>query len=112
MKRIQERKEQVMKVIQKTIANEHICNALMLLAFLAATAPGADAKHRAAEPVEQAATVVAHIPLSGQLTSQMDLQENGDRQFLYISANSNEGLTVVEVTNPDQPKVIKRLAWP
>ena len=101
-----------MKLIRKTIANEHICNALVLLAFLAATAPGADAKHRAAEPVEQPATVVAHIPLSGPPASQMDLQEIGDRQYLYISANSNEGLTVIEVTNPDQPKVIKRLAWP
>jgi hypothetical protein len=42
----------------------------------------------------------------------MDLHENGDKQYLYISANSNEGVTVVDVTNPDQPKVIKRLAWP
>ena len=101
-----------MMLIHKAIARERICNVLVLLAFFAATAPGADAKHRAARPSEQPATVVAHLALSGSPTSQMDLHENGDKQYLYISANSNEGVTVVDVTNPGQPKVIKRLAWP
>jgi hypothetical protein len=100
-----------MKIIHKTITTERIC-ALVLLAFFAATAPGADAKHRAAKPSEQPATVVAHLALSGSPTSQMDLHENGDKQYLYIGANSNEGVTVLDVTNPDQPKVIKRVAWP
>lgn len=31
---------------------------------------------------------------------------------MNISANSNARVTVVDVTNPDQPNVIKRLAWP
>jgi hypothetical protein len=55
--------------------------------------------------------LVAHLALSGA-TSQMDLHENGGKQYLYIGANSNEGLTVVDITNPDQPSVIKRVAWP
>jgi len=100
-----------MKIIHKAIAKERIC-ALVLLAFFAATMPSADAKHRAAKPSEQPATVVAHLALSGSSTSQMDLHENGGKQYLYISANSNEGVTVVDVTNPGQPKVIRRLAWP
>jgi len=101
-----------MKIIHKTIARERICNALVLLAFFAATAPGADAKHRAVKPLEQPATVVAHLALSGSPTSQMDLHENGSKQYLYIGANSNEGFTVVDVTNPEKPNVIKRVAWP
>ena len=101
-----------MNIIHKAVAREHICNALVLVAFVAATAPGADAKHRAVNTSEQPATVVAHIPLSGSLTTQMDLQENNGKQYLYISANSNKGLTVIDVTNPDRPNVIKRLAWP
>jgi hypothetical protein len=101
-----------MNIIHKAVAREHICNALALLAFFAATTPGADAKHRAVKPSEQPATVVAHMPLSGSPTSQMDLHENSGKQYLYISANSNAGVTVVDVTNPDQPNVIKRLAWP
>jgi hypothetical protein len=74
--------------------------------------PSADAKRRVVKPSERPATVIAHIPLSGFPTSQMDLHENGGKQYLYISANSNAGVTVVDVTNPDQPNVIKRLAWP
>jgi len=89
-----------MKVIHKAIASQHICNTL--LAFFATAAPAS----------EQPATVVAHMPLSGYPTRQMDVRENGGKQYLYIGANPHEGLTVVDVTNPDQPNVIKRLAWP
>ena len=101
-----------MNIIHQAVAREHICNALVLFAFVAVSAPGADAKHRAATPAEQPATVVAHVPLAGSPTNQMDLQENDGKQYLYIGANSNEGFTVVDVTNPDKPNVIKRVAWP
>ncbi len=101
-----------MKVIHKAIARQHICNALVLLAFFAATAPGANAKHRAAKLSEQPTTVVAHLALSGAPAIQLYLHENGGKEYLYIGANSKEGLTVVDITNPDQPNVIKRLAWP
>ena len=101
-----------MKMIHTAIARKHICNALVLLAFFAATAPGATAKHRAIKPSEQPASVVAHLTLPGAAAGQMYLQENGDKQYLYIGASSKEGLVVVDVTNPDQPNVIKRMAWP
>jgi hypothetical protein len=94
-----------MNIIRQAVAREHICNALVLFAFVAATAPGADAKHRAATPSEQPAKVVAHVPLAGSPTNEMNLQEN-------IGANSIQGLTVVDVTNPGQPNVVTRLAWP
>lgn len=101
-----------MKAIVKTVARNHRSAPLALVAFLAAIAPGAYAKHRAATPSEQPATVVAHVPLAGSPTNQMDLQENAGKQYLYIGANSNQGLTVVDVTNPGQPNIVRRLAWP
>ena len=101
-----------MKVNVKTVTQNHKSAALTLVAFVAAMAPGAQAKHRTATPAEQPATVVAHVPLAGAATNQMDLQENGGKQFLYIGTNSNQGVTVVDVTNPRQPNVIRRLAWP
>jgi len=101
-----------MTPIHKPITTERICSALVLLAFFAATAPGADVRHRAVKPSEQPATVVAHLALPRTPTSEMDLHEIGGKQYLYIGAYSNEGLTVVDVTNPEQPNVIKRLAWP
>src|ERR1700746_3888158 len=101
-----------MKAIVKTVARNHRGTPLAFVAFVAALAPGADAKHRPATPPEQPATVVAHIRLASSPTNQMNLQENGGKQYLYIGANSNEGFTVVDVTNPDKPNVIKRVAWP
>lgn len=101
-----------MKVNVNTVIRNHRSAPLALVAFVAAMAPGAHAKHQPATPVEQPATVVAHVRLEGSATNQMDLQENSGKQFLYIGANSNQGLTVVDVTNPGQPNVVKRLAWP
>src|SRR6201987_761624 len=101
-----------MKAIVKTVARNHTGTPLAFVAFVAALAPGADAKHRPATPPEQPATVVTHIPLASSPTNQMNLQENGGKQYLYIGANSNRGLTVVDVTNPGQPNVVTRLAWP
>ena len=51
-----------MKVIDKLIMRNRMSSPLVLMAFLAAMAPGADAKHRAATPSQQPATVVAHVP--------------------------------------------------
>lgn len=101
-----------MRVIHKTTAKQHISNALALLAFFVVAAPGADSQPRPVKPSEQPATIVAHISLSGYPASQMALHENGDKRYLYIGANSNDGLTVVDVTNPEKPNLIKRLAWP
>jgi hypothetical protein len=101
-----------MKAIVKTVARNHRSAPLALVAFLAAIVPGADAKHRSATPSDQPATVVAHVPLAGSPANQMDLQENVGKQYLYIGANSNQGVTIVDVTNPGQPNVIRRLAWP
>ena len=92
-----------MNIIHEAVAREHICNALVLFAFVAVTAPGADAKHRAPKPAEQPAAIVAHVPLAGSPTNQMNLQENGGKQYLYIGANSNQGVIVVDVTNRVSP---------
>jgi hypothetical protein len=101
-----------MKVIHKAIAREHIWSALVLLAFLTATAPRSNAKPRPVKPSEQPATVIAHLALLGTPTSQMFLRENNSKQYLYIGTNAKEGLTVVDVTNPAEPNIIKQLAWP
>ena len=101
-----------MKAIDKTVTRNHRSAPLALVAFLAAMAPGADAKHGAPTSAEQPVTIVAHVPLSGSPTNQMNLQENDGKQYLYIGANSNQGVTIVDVTNPGQPNVVRRLAWP
>jgi hypothetical protein len=101
-----------MKVNHRAVARGHIWNALVLVAFLTAMAPGSNANPRPVKPSEQPATVIAHLALLGAPTSQMFLRENSGKQYLYIGMNAKEGLTVVDVTNPTEPNIIKRLAWP
>ena len=83
------REETQMKAINKTVTRNHTSAPLALVAFLAVMAPGADAKHRVPTSAEQPVTIVAHVPLSGSPTNQMDLQENDVNKFHFNRSISN-----------------------
>lgn len=101
-----------MKVISGSIVQEQAAAVAAFLAFFAVITPGASAKHRAAKSAPQPASVIAHLPLPGAAVSQLDLQQHGNKQYLYVERASKEGFAIVDVTKPDQPNVIKREAWP
>jgi hypothetical protein len=100
-----------MKIIHKAIVR-NLAGAALILAFLAATAPSADAGHRAGKPAVQPAPVIAHLPLGGASVSQMFVREQGGIQYLYLGQTSKDGVAIVDVTKPNQPSMVKRLAWP
>jgi LVIVD repeat len=85
---------------------------LALLALFVAVAPSALAKHSKKNATEQPVAVIAHLALPGAPASQMLLQERDGKQYLYAVRNSGKGYTIVEVTNPSQPNLVKRVAWP
>lgn len=99
-----------MKLICNAIATK--MTALAFLAFCLATAPVAVAKEKAAKPEEQSAVVIKHLSLSGPSVNKMFLQEEGNKQYLYIQQSSREGFTVVDVTRPDRAKVVNHIAPP
>jgi hypothetical protein len=101
-----------MKVVPKSIVQDHASAVLALLAFFVAISPSASAKHRAVKPAVQPATAIAHLALPGGSVSQLVLQGHGSKQYLYIEQASKEGFAIVDVTKPNQPNVIKREAWP
>jgi hypothetical protein len=101
-----------MKVVSRSIVQNHASAALALLAFLVAISPSVNAKHRAVKPAVQPATVIAHLELRGASVSHLVLQEHGNKQYLYVEQASKEGFAIVDVTKPNQPNVIKREAWP
>jgi hypothetical protein len=101
-----------MKVVSGSIVQKQAAAVAALLASFAVITPGASAKHRAAKPVPQPASVIAHLALPGAAVSQLDLQQYGNKQYLYVERASKEGFAIVDVTKPDQPNVIKREAWP
>jgi hypothetical protein len=82
---------------------------LMAMAVLAVIMPPvAQAKDKGSEQV----SVIAHLALPGTSVSRIFLQEEGGRQYLYIQQPSKEGYTIVDVTKPNKPNVIKRTALP
>jgi hypothetical protein len=101
-----------MKFMHKANARQHIRTALLLLTFFAAAAPGADAKHHPDKPAAQPAVVVAHLPLGGASVNQIFLREQGGMQYLYLGEASKDGLAIVNVTTPNQPSIVRLMAWP
>lgn len=101
-----------MKVANKSIVRNKVTAVAALLAGLTAISPNAGAKHRAAAPAPEPASVIAHLPLPGITVSQLELQQNGNKQYLYIEELSKNSFAIVDVTKPGQPAVTKTEAWP
>jgi hypothetical protein len=101
-----------MKIANKSIVRNKLTAVAALLAGLAAISPNAGAKHRAAPPIPEPASVIAHLALPGITVRQLELQQNGNKQYLYIEELSKNGFAIVDVTKPGQPDAIKSEAWP
>jgi hypothetical protein len=112
MKAVEDKRREKMKVVSKSIVQNQATAALALLACFVAISPSASANHRAAKPAVQPAAVIAHLALPGASVSQLVLQEHGGKQYLYVEQASNKGFAIVDVTEPNQPNVIKREPWP
>lgn len=50
--------------------------------------------------------VIAHLALSGASPQQMFLQQDDRKQYLYLQEPSQQGFTVVDVTEPTKPKMV------
>ena len=82
------------------------CLALAVGALL--STPGAGASDSDSNPSYLQAKVIAHLPLSSGIR-QMFLQQEGNKQFLYVQQPSQQGVTVIDITKPERPKVVNQL---
>src|SRR5258708_10891182 len=82
------------------------CVALALGA-LVFTRP-ADASDSDSYPSYLPARVIAHLPLSGG-ARQMFLQQEDRREYLYVQQPSHQGVTVIDVSKPERPKVVTQV---
>jgi hypothetical protein len=82
---------------------------LFLLALLALV-PLATAKDQTPKPTDVPATVIAHLPLPQSTGSQMLLQKENGKNYLYVQQASKQGFMIVDVTKPDKPNLLKRTA--
>ena len=88
-------------------STRHAALALLLVMVLAPTVLAKDNKNKLANT--SGARVVTHLPLEGAAARQMFLQSQDDRQYLYIDQGAEQGYTIVDVTRPNQPVVVKRV---
>jgi hypothetical protein len=64
----------------------------------------------APKPTDLPATVIAHLPLPQATGSQMLLQKEDAKQYLYVQQAAKQGFMIVDVTKPEKPSLLKRTA--
>jgi hypothetical protein len=62
------------------------------------------------KPTDVPATVIAHLPLPQATGSQMLLQRENAKQYLYVQQATKQGFMIVDVTKPEKPSLLKRTA--
>ena len=83
--------------------------ALFLSLVLPVTLAGAS-EETTAKPTDVPATVIAHLTLPQATGSQMLLQREDTKQYLYVQQAAKQGFMVVDVSRPDKPSLLKRTA--
>jgi hypothetical protein len=72
--------------------------------------PATPASASEPKPTDVPATVIAHLPLPQATGSQMLLQKENGKQYLYVQQATKQGFMVVDVSKPDKPSLLKRTA--
>jgi len=62
------------------------------------------------KPTDVPATVIAHLPLPQSTGTQMLLQKENGKQYLYVQQATKQGFMIVDVTKPERPTLLKRTA--
>jgi hypothetical protein len=83
---------------------------LALLVFCLTEVLGAAAEERTVKPQDVSATVAAHLPLPQAAGSQMLLQRENSKLYLYIQQSAKQRFMVVDVTRTEKPSLLKRPA--
>jgi len=72
----------------------------------------ARAKDDPAKPTDVPARLIAHLPLPQATGSEMLLQKENGRNYLYVQQATKQGFMIVDVTKPDNPNLLRRTAEP
>jgi hypothetical protein len=71
---------------------------------------GSASERPATKPTDVPATVIAHLALPQATGSQMLLQRQEGKQYLYVQQSAKQGFMIVDVTKPERPALLKRTA--
>ena len=93
----------------KTISRIRTVTCVVLAVGALLSTPGAVASDTDSYPSYLPAKVIAHLPLSGG-ARQMFSQQEGSRHFLYVQQSPQRGVTVIDITKPERPKVASQVS--
>jgi len=85
----------------------------LLTMVLVVTASGASANEHKPKGSGAGSQVVAHISFSGLSTVDMTMQKKvSDRYYLYVEHSKDQGISIIDITKPAQPKAVGVIPWP
>src|SRR5580700_4487663 len=91
--------------LRKSIALYALACSLLCCSLAASTV-----EQPAPKPTDLPATVIAHLHLPQATGSQMLLQKEDKKQYLYVQQVSKQGFMIVDVSKPESPTLLKRSA--
>jgi hypothetical protein len=84
-----------------------------LLATVLLVSGGASAKDHKVKTSDQQANVVAHISFTGLSVVDMAMQRKvNDKYYLYVQHAKDQGISIVDISKPAQPKAVGVIPWP
>ena len=87
--------------------------ALAVLTTVFLVSGGASAKNHKIKTSDNQADVVAHISFPGQSPVDMAMQKKvNDKYYLYVQHSKNEGISIIDISKPAQPKTVGVIPWP
>ena len=87
--------------------------ALALVTTVFVVSGGASAKDHKLKRSDNRAQVVAHISFAGLSAADMAMQKKAnDRYYLYVQHSKDQGISIIDITKPAQPKVVGVIPWP
>jgi hypothetical protein len=79
----------------------------LLTIVLVVTVSGASAKEHKLKGAGAGSQVVAHISFSGLSAVDMAMQKKvNDKYYLYVQHSKDQGISMVDVSNPPRPKAV------
>jgi hypothetical protein len=93
---------------------EFSSNILAILTIaLVVTVSSASAKGHKPNGSVAASQVVAHISFSGLSAVDMAMQKKvNDKYYLYVQHSKDQGISIIDISNPAQPKAVGIITWP
>src|SRR5580692_5647790 len=89
------------------------CTMALLTIVLVVTVSGASAKEHKLKGAGAGSQVVAHISFAGLSAVDMAMQKKvNDKYYLYVQHSKDQGISIIDISKPDQPKSVGVIPWP